>query len=376
MRILFVLCSLAATCLAQAAPTQLNELWQLPTAAHMPQATIPDAQHRPFLYVALKTGGVGIFAWPKASIAPRLVATVPKQDLDGLDAMQLAIREDRLYVALGDFFSASGSKAGVAVVDISRPQMPRVTASWISEEVLKGSAAIAVDDQHVFLGMMSAGVGIFSWQGDKLEHLGTFQPEVNFPRPNPGKVQHPNARGFAINGNHLFVAYDAGGIRVLDVADSSHPREIGRYVNAGMAAKQQAYNNLVISDNTLYAAIDYAGLEILDIRQPAKIRQIGWWNPWAADTLKNMWFNSPGHTNQLAFDPSRNLVYLSAGGSDLLVVDVHAPRQPRLVQTFGGPDDPRGTWGVTLTDNAIILTMLQAVVPFRGNWNGITAVAR
>ena len=40
------------------------------------------------------------------------------------------------------------------------------------------------------------------------------------------------------------------GLRVLDVADPLRPREVGRYVNAGMKQKQQAYNNLVIDGTT------------------------------------------------------------------------------------------------------------------------------
>ena len=140
-----------------------------------------------------------------------------------------------------------------------------------------------------------------------IRHLSTFQPDVDSPRKNPGLIQHPNACGLAIRGRLLFVANDAGGLRVLDMKDRTQPREIGRYINAAMARKQQAYNNIVIQGDRAYIAIDYAGLEIVDISNHRNIRQLGWWNPWDAHTLKNLWFNSPGHTNQLKLDASRNV---------------------------------------------------------------------
>ena len=52
------------------------------------------------------------------------------------------------------------------------------------------------------------------------------------------------------------------------------------------------------------------------------MRQIGWWNPWESHTIKNLWLNSPGHTNQIVLDANRKIVYLSAGDSELQMVDV------------------------------------------------------
>jgi hypothetical protein len=172
------------------------------------------------------------------------------------------------------------------------------------------------------------------------------------------------------------VAYDAGGIRVLDVTDRRQPKEVGRYINAAMGQKQQAYNNLVLDGDRLFAAIDYAGLEILDVKRVSAVRQIGWWNPWKAESIGNLWFNSEGHTNQLQYDPKKHLVYLSAGDSELRVVDVSRPGRPELVGHVGQLKDGRGTWGVALGEDAVYLTYMNAVVPFRGHWSGVVAVER
>jgi hypothetical protein len=224
---------------------------------------------------------------------------------------------------------------------------------------------------------MTQGVMIFDVsRPEKIEHVSTFQPDIHFPRKNPGKVQHPNARGLALRENLLYVAYDAGGLRVLDVSDKKRPREVGRYLNPQMAKRPQAYNNLVIDRNLAYVAVDYAGLEILDIRNPRDIRQVGWWNPWQAGTAKNNWFNSPGHTNQIALDARKNLAYLSAGDSELQVVDVSDPARPRLAARFGRTKDKLAVWGLTVSPDRVYLTYIQALSPFQGTWSGIKAVKR
>jgi hypothetical protein len=162
----------------------------------------------------------------------------------------------------------------------------------------------------------------------------------------------------------------------LDVKDRRRPVEIGRYINAAMVRKQQAYNNLVVDGDRAYVAIDYAGLEIIDISNPRQPRQIGWWNPWAADTLQNLWVNSPGHTNQISLDAQRKLVFLSAGDSELQVIDVSKPNRPRLVSHYGEPKNKRGVWGVAVSADLIFLTYIKAIVPFHSTWSGVKAVRR
>ncbi len=363
------------TAMADSKP--LQPAWQFELRGDTPQGIIVDAAGRPYLFVTLKSGGLAILKTGRATAVPTIEARIPIRDLGGLDAMHLTQRGKRLYLALGDLFNAQGAKAGLAVIDVANPKTPKVLGVWTTPKKVNGSATVVVDDKYAYLGAMSEGVMILDIeQPAQIQLVSTFRPDPNFPRPNPGKVQHPNARGLALDGDRLFVAYDAGGVRVLDVSNRSQPKEIGRYVNSGMGPKQQAYNNLVLDGDRLFAAIDYAGLEILDVKRPDAIRQIGWWNPWQAHTLQNLWFNSAGHTNQLEYDRKRHLIYLSAGDSELQVVDVSKPNRPELVGHVGATKDSRGTWGVTLGSDAVYLTYMQAVIPFRGTWSGIVAVNR
>lgn len=361
----------------RAAVSECKLVWEYPAPRDFPQAVVVDALERPVLFAAMKNGGLVVLDAARRDQPPKELARVGVEKLHGLHVMHLAQSGEQLYLALGEFFNANGAPAGLAVVNVKNPRQPQVTAVWKSDEVLKGSAVVIVDRGIAYLGAMTAGVMIFDVSDPKrLERLSTFQPDIHFPRREPNKIHHPNARGLAIRDNLLFVAYDAGGLRVLDVSDKRHPREVGRYVNARMTSKQQAFNNVVVDGPLAYVAVDYAGLEILDIRDPRNIRQVGWWNPWNADTLKNLWFNSPGHTNQLAFDPQRKLAWMSAGDSELVVVDVSKPAVPRLTARYGQPGNKLGVWGVTVAKDRAFLTYINAAVPFQGTWSGIKAVER
>jgi hypothetical protein len=224
---------------------------------------------------------------------------------------------------------------------------------------------------------MDEGVFIFDVSDENnLRFVSSILPDVHFPKRNPNRIEHPNARGLAIHDRLLFVAYDAGGLRVIDIADRSRPREIARYINGRMARKQQAYNNVAIAWPYAYIATDYCGMEVVDVRNPAGMRQAGWWNPWNCQSPTNNWFNSPGHTNQLALDDRRRLVYLSAGDSELQVVDVSNPARPALAAEYGRQRDRLGVWGLAVTQDMIYLAYIRTLIPFQGTWAGVKALAR
>ncbi|MFO0872025.1 MAG: hypothetical protein U0935_24115 [Pirellulales bacterium] len=347
-------------------------LWEHPTPRQLPQSLRVDRGGQ-LLHVALKSGG--FLTLDVSGSMPRERATLPTSVFGGLDVMHLDQQGDFVFLALGDFFHAAGAHAGLAVVDVSRPATPRVVGLWKSPEKMQGAAAVLVEGRNVYLGAMGHGVLIFEWEpGRPLQPISTFLPDVDFPRPNPGRTAHPNARGLAIQGNLLYVADDAGGLRVWDVSKPREPREVGRHVLPGMKHKQQAYNQLVLDGHLAYVAIDYAGLEVVDIRDPRNLRSIAWWNPWNAHTLGNLWFNSGGHTNQICFDKQRRRVWLSAGDAELMAVDISRPDQPALASQYGAAKDGLGAWGLACAGDRVYLTYITAVVPFSGRWAGIKAL--
>lgn len=70
------------------------------------------------------------------------------------------------------------------------------------------------------------------------------------------------------------------------------------------------------------------------------------------------------------------MVYLSAGDSELLVLDVSQRAQPKLAALHGAVKDMRGAWGLALTKDRVYLTYIVALIPFQGTWAGIRAVER
>ncbi len=374
--------ALAMACLAlpglvsAQGPRKLKLAWEFATPNEFPQGIVCDTLNRPYLHVAMKNGGLLILDISNKT-TPKVAARLDASKFADLHVMHLTQRADHLYLALGEFFNANGAYPGLAVVNVKNPKKPKVVSVWKSAEKQKGSAVVVVDGKFAYLGAMAEGVMIFDVsKPDKIESVATFQPDIHFPRKDPNKVQHPNARGLAIRGNLLYVAYDAGGLRVLDIADKNQPKEIGRYANPAMAKKQEAFNDVLLDKNLAYIPCDYAGLEILDISNPRAIKSVGWWNPWEAHTLKNLWFNSPGHTNQIAFDAKKKHVYLSAGDSELQVVDVSVPARPKLAARYGEVKNKLGVWGLTISEDRVFLAYVTALIPFQGTWAGIKAVER
>jgi hypothetical protein len=304
------------------------------------------------------------------------VARVSRSALGDADATTLVQRGTRLFVGLGDFFANQGARAGLALVDVQSPESPSVRSRWLSPTVLSGSTAMLLDGNHLFLGAKRHGVFIFDVsRSDTLVRIAEFLPDPNFPKNNPGSTEYPNTRGLALSGNRLYVANDAGGLRIVDVTNRAAPVEVAKYLNTGALPKPQAYNSVVLAGSVAYLAVDYCGLEIVDIANPAALRQLGWWNPWGCETSANFWFNSPGHTNQLALDQSRGLAYLSAGASELVVIDVSDPSRPVLRGQFEASGGDQGAWGLALAPDETYVTYILAAVPFRGTWAGVRAIS-
>ena len=333
-----------------------------------------DTLGRPYLYIAQLDGGLLVLDISNPD-TPAPAAVISTAQFDGLAVTYVKQKGNTLFLALGNFFDSRGAKAGLATFSVEDPLHPKELSIWTSDVAARGASSVLVDGDYAYLAAMSAGVDIFNISDPtQIKLIASIQPDVDFPRANPSKVSHPNARGLALYKNMLFVAYDAGGLRVIDVGDKKNPKEVAKYINAGMGNKNQAYNNVLLNSPYAYVAVDYCGMEILDIQDVQNIRQVGWWNPWKCDSPSNLWLNSPGQTNQVAFDSQGQIVFLSAGDSELQAVDVSDPGQPRLAGKFGAPKDGLGAWGVTRSKGTIYLTYIKSLVPFKSDWAGIKAL--
>jgi hypothetical protein len=329
-----------------------------------------DLQGKEYLYVAAKEGGLKIY---DLSNNPKLKKTVSLSQLDSLEVMNLTQSGNYLFLALGNHFGTGLQSPGMAIIDVSDPVNPIVKSIWKDPTKISGAAIVEVDGNYAYLGAMRSGLVIFDIS-DKTAPVveSVFVPSTTYPDPNPDLTKF-NARGMTVNEDLLYLCYDAGGLRVIDITDKQNPVEVGNYANPAMSGKPRAYNNIVVDDTLAYVAVDYCGMEVLNIKDPANIQLVDWWNPWRCETNALNWFVSDGHSNEIVFDKLHKLVFMATGKSDMDVVDVHDPKQLATRFEYGGVNNGIGTWGLSIYKDNIYLSYICNALswPFPSNWTGV-----
>jgi len=329
---------------------------------------IHDQNDRPYLYVANKEAGLKIYDITDIA-SPKLVKTVPVSEMNNLDVMNVTQDGSYLYLALGNHFSAN-QYSGMSIVDISDPAKASVTGK-VKLSVKGGGGIIKVSGNYAILGAMMNGLYIFDISDKKnIKQVSVFIPDINFPdkKPDAKKI---NARGMAIAGDIIYLCYDAGGVRAISISDKAKPYELGRYSNPVLNNKPRAYNNIVIEGSYAYITFDYCGLEVLNISDPKNMTMVCWWNPYNCQQNPFGWFSSPGHLNEIDYNPDCKLLFISSGKSDLLVLNVSNPAKVDSCGYYGGVDNNMGTWGVSTYKNRVFLSYVCAFIPFASNWTGV-----
>ncbi len=326
-----------------------------------------DQLSRPYLYVANKEAGMKIFDVSDLK-KPTLVATIPTKYFASLHVMNLAQDGNFIYLAIGNHFNKKQA-SGMAIADVADPLHPVFISYWTLPASSGGSGIVKVQGNYAYLGAMGNGLIILDISDKKkIKFVSQFIPDINYPDPKPKKSLF-NARGMEVKDDLVYLCYDAGGLRIINTKDKTHPVETGRFSNPVMNGKPRAYNNIAVSDDLAYISVDYCGMEILNIKDPASIRSMGWWNPYGCP--RNNWLSSPVHANEIAYDKAKKLVFLSTGKSDLDMINVSDPANPVLCKEYGGPDNGMGTWGVSIYKDEVYLSYICSFIPFSSKWTGI-----
>jgi hypothetical protein len=329
-----------------------------------------DQQGRNYLYVAAKEGGCKVY---DISSTPQLLKTITISQLGSLEVMNLSQSGNFLFLALGNHFGTAAQNPGMAIIDVSDPANPVVKSVWKDNTKTGGAGIVETEGNYAYLGAMKNGLIIFDIS-DKTTPIvkSTFVPSIYYPDANPDPTKI-NARGMTIRNDLVYLCYDAGGLRIIDVTNKQNPVEAGKYSNPVMNGKPRAYNNIVVNGSYAYIAVDYCGMEILDISNTQNIQLVSWWNPWNCETNPSNWFSSNGHANEIALDNINKLVFISSGKSDLQVASVNDPANPLHKYEYGGINNDIGTWGVSISNNSIYLSYIcnPLPFPFSSNWTGI-----
>jgi hypothetical protein len=330
-----------------------------------------DRLGRDYLYVANKDDGLTI--WDIQNLtSPNLVKQLSKLELGNLDAINLSQQGDFVYVALGNTFNTNEA-SGMAIVNVSNPNNAFIEDTFVLANSFGGSGIVETEGDFAYLGAMGNGLIILDISNKQnIQFISQFIPQINWPDVNQDSLK-VNARGMVIREDTVYLCYDAGGFRIIDVSQKFNPIEIGRYSNPIMNNLPRAYNNITIDGNLAYIAVDYCGLEILDFSNVNDIQLTGWWNPY--DCPNNNWFSSPVHANEIRLNKNCSQIFLSTGKSDMVVVDVSNPTMPDSCNFFGGISNNIGTWGVDVYENKLFLSYICTFgIPFASNWSGFKAI--
>lgn len=335
-----------------------------------------DILDRPYVYVASNEYGLRIF-----DTQGILVASLDTHAL-GMQVMNLAQYDTLLYIALGGHFS--NGPLGIAIVNVSNPLQPIIMDTWIHTPVANsnGAGIVKVEGNYAYVGAMGLGLIILDISNPtNISFVSELTLNINYPHPNPGNPRLYNARGLEVRNSIAYVAFDAGGLRVINCTDKQHPVETGRYANPITFQpfnRPRAYNNIILNDTVAYVAVDYCGLEVLNIADTAHITLLDHYNP--HDCPNGSWFNAPLHANELFYHAECNKLFMASGRSEMLVLDVATPSAVDSCGAFGSLDDTTATWGIGMRRDSIFLSYLiipiyiPIVHPFDAKWNGIKMI--
>lgn len=341
------------------------------TCSFMTIATQKDVLNRPFLYVANKESGLTIY--DVSDLAnPSYINGVSISLFASLEVMNVSQEGNFLYLALGNHFT-NPQQSGMAIIDVSSPFFPFMTDFYVVPASSSGAGIVKTSGNYAFLGAMQSGLVILDiTDKHNIQFVSQFVPDINYPAVNPDPAKY-NARGMEVKDDIVYLCYDAGGLRIINCSDKFNPTETGRYANPALYLPfnlPRAYNNIVVNDSLAYVAVDYCGMEILNISDTANISLQGWWNPY--NCPGNNWFTSPSHANEIQYDPNCQVVFLSTGKSDAMVVDVSDPSNPDSCNYFGGVNNSIGTWGISRYENELYLSYICTFgFPFPSNYTGV-----
>ncbi len=330
-----------------------------------------DRLGRPYLYMACKDSGVVTLDITDPS-SPVVVARHLPADFNGLNVMSLEQAGELLYVCLGNFQSGDQA-AGLAIMDVSDPAEPFVLDVWDGGTTYtEGSAVVLIHEGLAYLGAMEDGIIVLD-VGDPslITFVSSYQPDPTWPGIS---TYAPNARGMAISGEVLYLCYDAGGLRAIDISIPIALSEIGRYLNPDIPIlTNPAYNNVVVIGDRAYCTIDYCGIEVVDIGDPANMTQVAWLNPWNCIGLT--WFGSDGHANEVITSHNDSLLFVSGADTEILVYDISEGDMPVLKGGYMQPNDSASTWGLDVFGDLVVGNFINnhglAFQPYDSKYGGV-----
>jgi len=131
-------------------------------------------------------------------------------------------------------------------------------------------------------------------------------------------VQRFDARRVTVSGNLAYVAAGGDGLKIIDIADSEHPRLIGTSMDV-------IAGGVSVSGNMAYVASTTLGLRIIDVSNSSA--------PFLKGSIGGFW--EPEAFSAQGISVIGNLAYVAAGGDGLKIINVTDISKPLLIGSLG-----------------------------------------
>jgi hypothetical protein len=198
---------------------------------------------------------------------------------------------------------------GLTVIDVSTPSTPTIINTFLTDGILRkvSFGAITMDTQqigHIFTAEVSAigAVNVSDPAGGM-----SYSGKVSVLPPADGI-----AYSSLVNGNTAYVAYGDFGVRILDVSNPGNITELGNYETGGSSRK------IVMKDDVAFVANRAGGVLVLDVANTA-----------APESLTTL---TGGTVNDVAL--SGNYVYAAARDLGIAIINATTANAPTLVTSL------------------------------------------
>jgi hypothetical protein len=217
-----------------------------------------------------------------------------------------------------------GKQGRLLVVDVRQPDEAQVVGAYrngsLTDVVLDGSLAYTLD---AFGGLLVVDIS----QPQRPTLLGT-QLISGVPQ------------GLALYGDYAFVAAGEGGLHVIDVSQPHQPVTVAQLDLDGESV------DVALWETYAYVAAGTAGIAVIDVSQPTAARLLGYVTPHADEP----------DTKMVRLAVGNGYLYASNTHSQLFVLSLASPRQPRLQQQLA---NPHGTlWALALHGHLLYATTI------------------
>jgi hypothetical protein len=268
----------------------------------------------------------------------------------------VAVKGEYAYLAGGRRRFSNGD---FSVIDISRKEKPQLVERI---DLPRGANRIFVSRSLAFVSAHGAGLFIYDCSAPRRpKYLSKFSMPYNpgeYPRAAQKTLLENHTWGVKTRGNFAYVCDDVAGVRVVDITDIRHPKQISRFMHG--KGLEGFCNDVVIDGNYMYLAYDFGYLVIVDISDKKHPKEVGYFNPNGNKT----WRQSRRISIRLV--KVKDLVYAAQSrDGGVAVINVKDPANPREIFFY---EANGSVWGIALANGKLYTGELA----IEGNtWGGL-----